>query len=166
MPSSEKPSHIVGRSELTGPVSGVYQSFTFLIPDIAIGETAFRCPVIKLPWDFAPLQVQVSAETIGGATTAQMDVKYHASDITAGTSILGAHLDISATPSTVAIAGSNSGDDTTITEGIRIPAGYLLYGESNAAGGTVGDCTLVISGYILGHINDDPLDDISAPNSV
>lgn len=166
MPSSDKPYYLVGRGELAPPTSGTYHCFTAVIPDIANDTSNNRYPVIKLPFDFAPMFVSVNAENVGGAITAQMDVEYSTSgDFTGGTSILGGHLIM--TDAATVSAGHNSSDDQTMTKHIRIPEGALLYCESNVTGGTgVSDVTILIAGWIVGHSNDDPADDVSAPNTV
>lgn len=158
MPSSDRKAHLIGRGEMTGPVSGQYHSFTFQLDNVAASTTNRHAWFQRLPWDFRPLNVytRTASEDV---TSATLDVRYDVSNTVGATSILTAELD--ATQNLGVAAGYNSGDDTTITAGVIVPKDYILMVRLNTVGGTTGltDVTVVISGFILGHINDSEADD-------
>ncbi len=163
MPNSLKPSHLIGRGEFTGPVSGIYHVLTAHVDNIAAAALNQRPVVWRLPWEFIVLRFHARSVS-DDVTTATVDLKHDPTDFT-GTSLLTAQLDLLADFTKGVTAGDNSGDTTTLVGKTRIPRDSLLYIEADTAGGTNGveDTTFTVAGYILGHINDDEADDVSAP---
>ncbi len=163
MGSSNKPTHLIGRGEFNGPVGGIYHVYTAHIDNVLAAAADQRIWAIKLPWDFYILQFTARAAS-DDVTTATVDLRHTQNNFAVGdTPLLSAPLNLLSAFVRGETAGNNAGDEATLINSPLIQAGRILFAEFLTTGGTNGveDVSLTVSGYILGHINDDLRDDVA-----
>lgn len=153
----------IGRTEMSGPVSGIYHSFCLNF-DCAVTGTGGREIGFYLPFQFKLLRVDAHVDEMGAGNDLDIDIRSGAAPATT-TSRIGAPLTLTADNGT-ASAGPAAGDDTTISDVGNNDLGavrsdrFLCAQYTNNTANVVQNVTVLLSGYIMGHINDDPADDV------